>query len=244
MQADGGSYEATSSGAKPNLMPESVTDRPTKAHEYVFLGEAAAVMATRTRFASRQSQTFERTLVRATGSAAARATRRGGRCTLQARTRLGGMRGRYDIATQPTPEAHFATFRRPGAPLYPGGSSERARQRVWRALAAAGRARRRPALCATGGARQRATQPGNATVKTGTFGSGRPTTQAGWAASCQCGAPPRPQLVLDPFVGSGTTALVARKHGRRATGIDLSSEYLAIAARRTAQLSLLGEGVG
>jgi DNA modification methylase len=50
--------------------------------------------------------------------------------------------------------------------------------------------------------------------------------------------------VLDPFVGSGTTALVARKHGRRATGIDLSSEYLAIAARRTAQLSLLGEGVG
>jgi DNA modification methylase len=52
--------------------------------------------------------------------------------------------------------------------------------------------------------------------------------------------PTLPQLVLDPFIGSGTTALVARKHGRRCIGIDLSAEYLAIAAKRTQQLSLLG----
>lgn len=48
--------------------------------------------------------------------------------------------------------------------------------------------------------------------------------------------------VLDPFVGSGTTALVARRHGRRAIGIDLNEAYLGIAARRTAQQSLLAEG--
>jgi hypothetical protein len=52
--------------------------------------------------------------------------------------------------------------------------------------------------------------------------------------------PTRPQLVLDPFIGSGTTSLVARKHGRRSLGIDLSESYLAIAANRTQQLSLLG----
>jgi hypothetical protein len=51
----------------------------------------------------------------------------------------------------------------------------------------------------------------------------------------------RPGVVLDPFVGSGTTAHVARKHGRACVGIDLNAEYLELAARRTAQLSLLAE---
>lgn len=46
-------------------------------------------------------------------------------------------------------------------------------------------------------------------------------------------------VVLDPFIGSGTTARVARNHGRHAIGIDLSLEYLAIAAKRLQQLSLL-----
>jgi DNA modification methylase len=49
-------------------------------------------------------------------------------------------------------------------------------------------------------------------------------------------------IVLDPFVGSGTTCKVARDHGRHAVGIDLNAAYLEIAARRLAQLSLLTEG--
>ncbi|MCZ7576624.1 MAG: site-specific DNA-methyltransferase [Dehalococcoidia bacterium] len=39
-------------------------------------------------------------------------------------------------------------------------------------------------------------------------------------------------IVLDPFCGTGTTNLVARKFGRRSVGIDLSSEYLEHAAQR------------
>ena len=47
-------------------------------------------------------------------------------------------------------------------------------------------------------------------------------------------------VVLDPFIGSGTTAMVARQLGRRAIGIDLNSEYLAMARRRVGeQLALL-----
>lgn len=38
--------------------------------------------------------------------------------------------------------------------------------------------------------------------------------------------------VLDPFLGSGTTALVARKLGRNCVGIELSPEYVEIAWRR------------
>ena len=37
---------------------------------------------------------------------------------------------------------------------------------------------------------------------------------------------------LDPFVGSGTTAAVAQKYGRKSVGVDLNKEYLDIAVRR------------
>ena len=39
-------------------------------------------------------------------------------------------------------------------------------------------------------------------------------------------------VVLDPFVGSGTTAAVAQKYGRKSVGVDLNKEYLDIAVRR------------
>ena len=38
-------------------------------------------------------------------------------------------------------------------------------------------------------------------------------------------------VVLDPFCGSGTTGMVALKHGRRFVGIDLSATYLDLALR-------------
>lgn len=39
-------------------------------------------------------------------------------------------------------------------------------------------------------------------------------------------------LILDPFVGSGTTCVVAKKMGRRYIGIDSEKEYLDIAIKR------------
>jgi DNA modification methylase len=42
-------------------------------------------------------------------------------------------------------------------------------------------------------------------------------------------------IVLDPFMGSGTTAVVARRLGRNFLGIDLSAEYVELAARRLAR---------
>jgi len=43
-------------------------------------------------------------------------------------------------------------------------------------------------------------------------------------------------LVLDPFVGSGTTGIAARKLGRRFIGIDTDAQYLELAVRRFEQL--------
>lgn len=40
------------------------------------------------------------------------------------------------------------------------------------------------------------------------------------------------QLVLDPFLGSGTTAAVARKLGRKFLGIEVETDYACLAAKR------------
>jgi DNA modification methylase len=48
--------------------------------------------------------------------------------------------------------------------------------------------------------------------------------------------------VLDPFCGTGTTPLVARKHERRCIGIELADEFVQMIADRTGQLSLLAQG--
>ena len=47
--------------------------------------------------------------------------------------------------------------------------------------------------------------------------------------------------VLDPFAGSGTTAIAARLLGRRSILVELNEEYARMAAERCSQLSLLAE---
>ncbi len=53
--------------------------------------------------------------------------------------------------------------------------------------------------------------------------------------ACECDAGWRPGLVLDPFIGSGTTAVAARRLGRDWLGIELKADYAALARRRIAQ---------
>lgn len=41
-----------------------------------------------------------------------------------------------------------------------------------------------------------------------------------------------PGIVLDPFIGSGTTAVVAKKLGRKYIGIELNPKYVVLAEAR------------
>jgi hypothetical protein len=60
----------------------------------------------------------------------------------------------------------------------------------------------------------------------------RIVSTVGWKPSCKCGADVVPCIVLDPFIGSGTTGLVAVKARRNFIGIELSADYAEMAMKR------------
>jgi hypothetical protein len=59
-------------------------------------------------------------------------------------------------------------------------------------------------------------------------------TITGYACACpDDSAPVRPAVVVDPFGGTGTTALVATMHGRTGISVDMSGDYSRLARWRT-----------
>jgi len=122
LQADGWWLRSDIIWAKPNPMPESVTDRPTKAHEYIFLlsksvkyfYDAAAIAETsnprqvehNTRYAKEYKIHSDR----------AASTGQPGNVNnvgIHSRVNSNGTRNKrtvWTVTTKPYPEAHFATF--------------------------------------------------------------------------------------------------------------------------------------
>jgi DNA modification methylase len=224
--------------AKANPMPESVVDRPTRSHEYIFMLSKAARYWWDVEAVREPHKPDGRKVTQVqTGVGLTQGSiqhRDGERWPNSGRN----IRTVWEIAAQPYPGAHFATFpedlaRRAilaGCPIKVcqecGVPSERI---VKRELAdVEGWAPVRKLDHSQGAAEQ-----GN-----GRFGD--PVVQTlGWT---DCGHNAwRPGVVLDPFMGSGTVAKVARNHQRHAVGIELNPEYCALAADRLAQQSLFTE---
>jgi DNA modification methylase len=241
--------------SKSNPMPESVTDRPTKSHEYVFLltkgpryffdQEAVREPHVRLWDPVTNGGSWAHTDRQPNGSKAGHHSGAYPEPNPSGRN----VRSVWEIATQPYPEAHFATF--------PEALPERCIK--------AGCPEQVCQVC--GKPRERIVEttyvPHGASAKSGGDFSGkdrtsgdlehgkfrpqemkhgratRVDTTAGWS-DCNHGSY-RPGVVLDPFMGSGTVALVARRLGRRSIGVELSPEYAELAARRLQQLSLLAE---
>jgi DNA modification methylase len=110
LQADGWYLRSDIIWHKPNPMPESVTDRPTKSHEYLFL------------LAKRERYYYDADAIREAAEYG-RGDWKNGRATWDAlgaervlgtngHTGEGGRNKRdvWTIATAPYPDAHFATF--------------------------------------------------------------------------------------------------------------------------------------
>jgi site-specific DNA-methyltransferase (adenine-specific) len=84
----------------------------------------------------------------------------------------------------------------------------------------AGSPERRCMLCRLPWQRARYRQLGQLAVR----GDLRPT--------CACGGNSEPGVVLDPFIGSGTTAIAAERHGRNWIGIEVNPRFARLAEQR------------
>jgi len=129
-----------------------------------------------------------------------------------------------DVNTFPMKSAHFATF--PPKLIEPcilAGTSEKG------ACGACGAPWERVVEKTVPEMRDvKSNYPGNVTLATKKYKNdkGPETKTTGWRPTCKCNADVFPCTVLDPFFGSGTTGLVAHKHGRKFVGIELSQTYL------------------
>lgn len=61
-------------------------------------------------------------------------------------------------------------------------------------------------------------------------------TDVQYVPQCRCNNGTSPGIVLDPFVGSGTTCVVAKKLGRSFVGIDLQPDYCSMANKRLMEM--------
>lgn len=247
LRADGWWLRSEIIWAKPNPMPESVTDRPTKAHEQVFLltrsprywYDADAIREASDPKQAEHNQRYAREY--AVHSDRAGSTGQPGNVNnigIHGRQPVDGRRNArsvWSIATEPNPAAHFATYptelvRR----CLTAGCPERVCQEC-------GRPSERIVEVEKVSTPTNATSYADAHVPDGrdALRASLNVTTLGWT-DCGHGAY-RPGVVLDPFMGSGTTAHVARRMGRHAVGAELNEAYLEIAARRLQQLSLLGD---
>ena len=233
--------------AKPNSMPESVTDRPTKSHEYIFLltkkqkyfydaeavkepkAESSIERYNHPRFGSnnKAKNRKDSPYAVAGGDYSENEKRETGR----------NKRTVWTVSTQPYPEAHFATF--PPKLIEPcilAGTSPKACEicgSPWERVVEKKRINRQTGKEVLGGWGDGG-DPAN--QHKGGFNSIRPETHTktlGWQPTCTCKNSGKGRcIVLDPFAGSGTTLWVAEQHGRDSIGIELNPEYCNLICKR------------
>jgi hypothetical protein len=75
--------------------------------------------------------------------------------------------------------------------------------------------------------------PSSDRVDASKSGMGTPTSRTvGWESSCAHDDDTGSCVVLDPFAGSGTTGMVALRHGRSFIGCELNPDYVDLARER------------
>lgn len=254
LQADGWYLRQDIIWAKPNPMPESVTDRCTKSHEYIFL------LTKKAKYymdmdAIREPSTGQDGMA-ANFKRESKESDVPGQSKQQHRidrepTSDNGSRNRrsvWIIVTQPFPPEikdmgqHFATFpEKLVEPCILAGSNDRACGTcgaAWeREVNIERPADYDPSVVDPLSAehhRKASGQAGTQRPLTKMFkdslGTSRQTL--GFRPTCEHDNGDSRSIILDPFMGSGTVALVALKLGRDYIGIELKRSYIAMAMKR------------
>lgn len=202
---------------KGNPMPESVSDRCTKAHEYVFL------------FSKSEKYYFDSEAIK--------------ELSVQNNNQLSDIytrnrRSVWTINTKPYPDAHYAVM--PTELVKPcilAGTSEKgccskcgmpmkrivSKKRIRRCELSKEDSHYRPNNYNSSYSEINGKSDAGYTV----------TTTLDWKLQCECvNNDIIPCTVLDPFSGSGTVGVVSTDLNRRYIGIELNSDYLALSEKR------------
>lgn len=236
LQADGWYLRSDIIWAKPNPMPESVTDRPTKAHEYIFLLSKNQRYYYDAEAVKEEAKDGARAFNGQVGGSGSRNDDgRNNSLPVDSRNR----RSVWTVATRPYKGAHFAVF--PPELIEPCVLAGAPKD----VCAACGAPHERKIelgdVQSTGGSvnnrRNGHTDFKGSTMNSGTF-TQREHITTGFTPTCACDEGTMPGTVLDPFGGSGTTGLVAQRAGRRAVLIEISAEYIELQRQRLQQYRL------
>ena len=256
LQADGWYLRSDVIWAKSAVMPESVRDRPTKNHEYVFL------LTKKERYfydqeAIREGLTMKpQRRLKQRDSERDRAMRPDKKYLYELseepiqQGNPGGRNKRtvWNVNPKPYKGAHFATWpEKLVEPMVLAGTSEcgacAACGAPWQRIVTKGEPDEdHKKSC---GADKSGGYAGQAIKDYEGTGAENPSDVKRrileglrkrfyhWEPTCKCEANPTARcVVLDPFSGSATTGKVALEHGRDYVGIDLNADYLPLARAR------------
>lgn len=247
LRADGWYLRSDIIWHKPNPMPESVTDRPTKAHEYLFLlSKSARYFYDADAIKETATEGNDLGLLGGRNAGGPDADKVAWRAKsiqdrqmagVDSRTAGSGQRNKrsvWTVATQPYSGAHFATF--PPKLIEPcilAGTPERSCGTCgapWTRIV------ERIPMVVEPSVRRGTMQDAQgdlARTQTGGTMTQAPTSRTvGFEPSCEHDDGSGAAVVLDPFAGSGTTGMVALRHGRSFVGCELNPIYAQMARER------------
>jgi DNA modification methylase len=247
LQADGWWLRQDIIWAKPNPMPESVRDRCTKAHEYVFLLTKSERYYYDAEAVSEAAATAgQKGLGFYPGRAGAMGRKPSGNEAKDpsegTRPAVRNRRSVWTVTTKPYSGAHFAVI--PAALVEPcikagcpeqccpgcGKGWERITKRVGEYTTQWGSNVNLEKQSSYPNVMSKTNQSRKEKMMVGVHET------LGWQPACDCAASGTiPGTVLDPFAGSGTTLAVAAELGRSGIGCELNPEYIELANQRIAK---------
>ena len=225
--------------AKPNPMPESCTDRPTNAHEKIFLLSKkkkyfydSHAVKTKQKYIDKRMDSggMVRSTTQPDSPYESCKKQDGGGVPVDG---LSNLRNVWKIPTHPFKGSHFATFPlKLIEPCIKAGTSEKG-------------------CCSECGApwtrMVSSNRSGEYFKETGNVDRNDSeksrvgdvvTETIGWIVSCDCDAEIIPCTVLDPFGGAGTVSVMSEKLDRSSVICEISQEYADIAIERIKQEQL------
>lgn len=234
LRADGWYLRQDIIWAKPNPMPESVKDRCTKSHEYIFLLSKSAKYYYDNEAVMDDAVT-NLPIVKKSGGGRGSAILHNSDSGKDPYGSMGysgggGKRNKRDVwtvTTKPYKGAHYATFN-PDLikPCILAGAPETCCAKCGAPYERVVEITEKGHSDYDGSAR--AVAMGHTAIGPTPRGAITPDRKqtTGFQPTCTCNAGTSKGIVFDPFVGSGTTVATAIQLGRKGIGLDLSYKYL------------------